>query len=82
MKYKTEINGIEVDAEFSADAIKKIFLPMLRELTKQQKEKNRRIFVILAAPPGAGKSTLLSFLQYLSENTDGFSGREMWLAVV
>jgi hypothetical protein len=73
MKYNTEINGINVNAEFPADAIEKIFLPLLRELTRLQKEKNRRIFVILAAPPGAGKSTLLSFLQYLSENTEGIT---------
>ena len=34
-----------------------------------QKEKNRRVLALLAAPPGAGKSTLLSFLEKLaSEN--------------
>jgi hypothetical protein len=73
MKYQTEINGIAVEAEYSSAAIETIFLPLLRELTRQQKEKNRRIFVVLAAPPGAGKSTLLDFLQYLSENTEGIT---------
>jgi hypothetical protein len=73
MKYYVEINGIEVEADFSVAAIENILIPLLGKLTRLQKEKNRRIFVILAAPPGAGKSTLLSFLQYLSENTEGIT---------
>jgi hypothetical protein len=73
MKYQIEINGIAVEAEFSANAIENIFLPLLGKLTRMQKEKNRRIFVILAAPPGAGKSTMLSFLQYLSEITESLT---------
>ena len=38
-------------------------------MTLLQKKINRRIVVMLAAPPAAGKSTLASFLQYLSEIT-------------
>ena len=64
--YRVNINGIEVSASYSERAVNGIFLPLLRMLSAMQRERGRRILVMLAAPPGAGKSTLLSFLQDLS----------------
>ena len=69
--FQTEINGLPVQAEFSEENIREIFLPLLRTLTALQKRLNRRILVFLAAPPGAGKSTLAAFLKALSRETDG-----------
>ena len=66
MKYDVAINGIQVHAEYSSQAVETIFLPLLRRLTELQRQKGRRILVLLAAPPGAGKTTLLSFLEKLS----------------
>ena len=61
------INGLAVEATYSDRSVEEIFLPLLRSLGELQKEKGRRILVMLAAPPGAGKSTLSLFLQKLSE---------------
>jgi pantothenate kinase len=70
-KFDININGIEVNATYSEKAINEIFLPLLQKLTAMQREKGKRILVMLAAPPGAGKSTLCSFLERLSlENKD------------
>ena len=63
ISYQVNINGIEVSASYSRRAAEEIFLPLLRRLSALQRERGRRILVMLAAPPGAGKSTLLSFLQ-------------------
>lgn len=71
MEYKTVINGIPVEAHYSQESIDGLFLPLLRRLTALQREKGRRILVMLAAPPAAGKSTLLSFLAQLSAETEG-----------
>ena len=68
--YQVTINGIDVAASYSERAVEEIFLPLLRKLTKLQQEKERRILVMLAAPPGAGKSTLLSFLEHLTYEHD------------
>ncbi|MBP3784717.1 MAG: nucleoside/nucleotide kinase family protein [Butyrivibrio sp.] len=70
MEYFVNMNGIDVCAHYSDETINEIFLPLLGRLSAMQKEKNRRILVMLAAPPGAGKSTLASFLQKLSEEND------------
>lgn len=66
IQYHTTINGIEVHARYTEESVREIFLPLLRRLAAMQKEKNRRVLVMLAAPPGAGKSTLASFLQDLA----------------
>ncbi|WP_026666976.1 nucleoside/nucleotide kinase family protein [Butyrivibrio sp. AE2005] len=68
--YSVEINGIHVDATYSDEFVERLFLPLLKELSDLQKEKGRRILVMLAAPPGAGKSTLVSFLEKLSREND------------
>lgn len=65
--YEVTINGIEVHAHYSASSINEIFLPFLRSMTSLQKRLQRRILIMLAAPPGAGKSTLLSYLKMLAE---------------
>lgn len=71
MEYRTIINGIEVRAKYPDSSVEQIFVPLLKKLTRMQNEKNGRLLVMLAAPPAAGKSTMLSFLQHLSEVTEG-----------
>ena len=66
MEYSRIINGLPVRAEYSDKSVQEIFLPLLSRLSNMQREKGRRILVMLAAPPAAGKSTLVSFLQELS----------------
>ncbi len=69
--HQVSINGIDVTAMYHEDTVQRIFLPLLRRLSSLQRERGRRILVMLAAPPGAGKSTLLSFLKELSlQNAD------------
>ncbi len=70
MEYCVNMNGIDVRAHYSENTINSIFIPLLYRLTDLQKRMDRRILVMLAAPPGAGKSTLASFLQKLSEDRD------------
>ena len=90
VSYNVMINGLEVNAVYSRDSIEGIFLPLLRKLTKMQKEERRRVLMLLAAPPGAGKSTLLSFLEKLASEDeqsgeiqiigmDGFHRRQAYL---
>ncbi|SDB58332.1 nucleoside/nucleotide kinase family protein [Butyrivibrio sp. INlla16] len=73
MNYNVNINGIDVQASYSEGSLREIFIPLLSDLTSLQKKKNRRILVLLAAPPGAGKSTLCSFLQSLSEQNEEYT---------
>jgi len=90
INYTFDINGIQVDASYSDRSVNELFLPLLRRLTEMQKEKGKRILVMLAAPPGAGKSTLCSFLEKLSKENedicdiqaigmDGFHRRQEYL---
>jgi pantothenate kinase len=90
MNYTVTINGIPVEAHFSEHAVDEIFLPLLKKLMELQRQKQRRILMLLAAPPGAGKSTLLSFLEKLSHERedlmpvqiigmDGFHRRQEYL---
>ena len=62
MEYKVNINGIDVNAYYSEKAINSLFIPLLKQLSSLHANKQRRILVMLAAPPGAGKSTLVSSL--------------------
>lgn len=71
MEYVRVISGLEVRASYSDSSIEEIFLPLLRGLTAMYERLGRRILVMMAAPPAAGKSTLASFLQDLSERTEG-----------
>lgn len=90
MKYHTNINGIDVDADFNDISVRDIFIPLLKHLSEMQSQKNRRILVMLAAPPGAGKSTLSGFLELLAKDVipgkkvqaigmDGFHRRQEYL---
>ena len=71
MEFVSCINGMDVSARYTDESVREIFLPLLRRLTEMQRQKNRRILVMLAAPPAAGKSTLVSFLRYLSCTEEG-----------
>ena len=59
MEYYVNINGIDVEARFDEECINSIFKPLLLHLAQLNKEKGKRLLVMLAAPPGAGKSTLV-----------------------
>lgn len=67
------VNGLEIRAEFSLRDRDNIFIPLLQTLTTLQKEKARRIFAFLAAPPAAGKSTLCLYLEQLSRELPGLT---------
>ena len=69
--HNVNINGLAVNAVYSEEDVRDIFLPLLFRFTQMQEDAGRRILVLLAAPPAAGKSTLLSFLQRLSLETEG-----------
>ena len=65
------VNGLEIRAEFRKRDRDEVFIPLLRTLSKLQREKQRRIIVFLAAPPAAGKSTLCLYLEKLSREIPG-----------
>ena len=66
MEFTFPVNGFEVSARYDEDAVNELFLPMLRTLTRMQREKGKRLVAFLAAPPAVGKSTLGAFLEMLS----------------
>lgn len=61
------VNGFPVQARYTEENIKEIFVPMVRRLDRMQREKGERLVVFLAAPPATGKSTLAAFLAGLSQ---------------
>ena len=61
-----EVNGLWQEVRFSEEAIEKIFMPFLHELTDLKMTLDRKIIAYLVAPPGAGKSVLAQFLEQLS----------------
>ena len=73
IKCKLNVNGLNVDAHFTEANVKEIFIPLLKRLTKLQKDKSKRILVILAAAPGTGKSTLCTYLEKLSKENKEFT---------
>lgn len=90
MDYKVNINGIDVSAHYSQDAIDNIFIPLLNRFADMHAAKGSRLLVMLAAPPGAGKSTMVSFLESLAKDIipqlrvqaigmDGFHRRQEYL---
>lgn len=90
MNYSAEINGIIVNAVYSDTTVSEVFIPLLRLLAQLHNEKQRRLLVMLAAPPAAGKSTLVSFLEHLARSVipekrvqaigmDGFHHRQSYL---
>jgi len=68
MNARLNINGFALDAHFDDASVRDVLLPLLKELSRRQRELNRRLVVLLAAPPGAGKSTLAAFLEQLSHS--------------
>lgn len=72
-RYEFRVNGLMVQAEFSPEDTRRIYLPLLQRLTALQAEKGRRIAVFLAAPPAAGKSTLCCYLEQLSRSVPGLT---------
>ena len=62
-KYCFVVNGFEMEAAYCEKTIENIFLPLLRRLTKAQKEQGGRLLVFAAAPPAVGKTTLCQFLE-------------------
>jgi hypothetical protein len=90
MNYSAEINGITVNAVYSDTTVNEVFIPLLRRLVQLHNEKQRRLLVMLAAPPATGKSTLVSFLEHLAKSVipekrvqavgmDGFHHRQSYL---
>ena len=90
INHNAVINGINVCAHYSEQAVSGIFVPFLDRLSELQKQRGRRILVMLAAPPGAGTTTLLSFLEKLwhergypqhlqTIGMDGFHRRQEYL---
>ena len=68
MNYSDDINGITVNATYSDTTVNEVFIPLLKHLAQLHHEKQRRILVMLAAPPATGKSTLVSFLEHLARS--------------
>lgn len=73
MIYTFEVNGLKVNASYNDKEINEIFIPLLKRLTKLQKQYDRRIFIFLSAVPGCGKTTLSLFLEYLSRQSDEYT---------
>lgn len=69
-EYLLNVNGFEMNISYEESTMEEIFLPLLREWTKLQKKKQKRILIFLSAPPGTGKSTLSQFLEYLSKTEE------------
>ena len=85
-----DINGIPVEAFFHDEDVESLLQPLLQKLAGLQKEKARRLIVMIAAPPGAGKTTFAGFLEHLAGETlhgvkvqavgmDGFHQRQEYL---
>jgi pantothenate kinase len=90
MKVTLKVSGMVSDSFFSNSEIQQLHVPLLHQLTEQQKAKGSRLVVFLAAPPGCGKSTLSAFWEYLSNcdvalqtvqilPMDGFHHCNRWL---
>lgn len=90
MNYSADINGITVNATYSDTTVNEVFIPLLKHLAQLHNVKQRRILVMLAAPPATGKSTLVSFLEHLAQSVipdkrvqsvgmDGFHLRQEYL---
>jgi len=65
------INGFEYEAFFDDAFVESALRPLLLRLTEMQRQANRRLIVLLAAPPGVGKSTLAAAMDHLAAETPG-----------
>lgn len=90
MNFSANINGIAYNVNYSNTMVNNTLIPLLRHLSQLHTQKQKRILVMLAAPPGTGKSTLVSFLEYLAKTVipdkrvqsigmDGFHHRQDYL---
>lgn len=70
-EYQLTVNGHKIQAQFDEENIQNIFIPLLKKWTQMQKEQDKRIMILLAAPPGCGKTTTSLFLEYLSHQIEG-----------
>lgn len=66
MELDLMVNSMPVHAVYDENDVKEIFLPLLEKIRRMQKEKDGRVFVMLAAPPAAGKSSLCKTLAALA----------------
>ena len=72
-EYRFDINGFVTSAFYEDDAVELLFLPLLRRWSEMRRERGRRIFIFLSAPPGVGKTTLAQFLEHLSRTEPGIT---------
>lgn len=68
--YTLNINGFKVEAQYYADDVERIFVPILKKITEIHEKNARRTFVFLASSPGMGKTTLATFFAMLSEQRE------------
>lgn len=73
MRKKLNVNGFELNAQYSDAFINQQLLPLIEKWQKLVKQKNKRVIIFLAAPPGAGKSTLSLFIESLCEEIQALS---------
>jgi hypothetical protein len=66
MEIRMQVNGLDTLAVYPDDTVTGVFLPLLETLSEMHRSTDRRIVVLLAAPPAAGKSTLVNCLATLS----------------
>ena len=69
--YQLLVNGHIIHAQYDEHNIQEIFIPLLQRWTHLQKEKQKRLLVLLAAPPGAGKTTLFRLMLDLLKADNG-----------
>lgn len=70
MLFDLNINGFGLTAEYPDATVENVLLPLLRKLSALHRLEQRRIILLLAAPPGTGKSTLAAVLEELSRRYD------------
>ena len=73
IEFTVNNSGIEEKVFFPRQTVEEVYLPLLKQLTRMQQEKDSRLLVLLAAPPGCGKTVTSAFLQHLSQTTPGLT---------
>ncbi|OJF94612.1 nucleoside/nucleotide kinase family protein [Alkalibacterium sp. 20] len=87
---KLNVNGFDIEANYTEQEIESVFLPLLKEINEKREKKGKRLIVFLAAPPGTGKTTLSLFLNkfyddhfsaftFQSISIDGFHHKRKYL---
>ncbi len=70
MQVHISVNDLAVEANFRECDIETIFKPLVRRWTSLRKMQDRRLIVLMSAPPGTGKTTLALYLSQLSLDMD------------